>query len=103
MPNLKSIEQSFFVAGVSFRFWKETTSSPGTFAFAHCAKDFKEELCSKLCMAVEKFSPNRQWQIETLLHHDGWPDDVGWPVGQCKVLRSCDLLNISTKLLEKHQ
>ena len=29
------------------------------------SKDFKEELCSKLCMAVDKFSPNRQWQIET--------------------------------------
>lgn len=29
--------------------------------------DFKEELCSKLCMAVEKFSPNRQWQIDTLI------------------------------------
>lgn len=28
-------------------------------------QDFKEELCSKLCMAVDKFSPNRQWQIET--------------------------------------
>ncbi|CAK9035289.1 unnamed protein product [Durusdinium trenchii] len=29
--------------------------------------DFKEELCSKLCMAVDKFSPNRQWQIDTLI------------------------------------
>lgn len=29
--------------------------------------DFKEELCSKICMAVEKFSPNRRWQIDTLI------------------------------------
>ncbi|CAJ1410681.1 unnamed protein product [Effrenium voratum] len=30
--------------------------------------DFKEELCSKVCMAVEtKFSPNRRWQIDTLI------------------------------------
>lgn len=29
--------------------------------------DFKEELCSKICMAVEKYSPNRRWQIDTLI------------------------------------
>eukprot|EP00931_Biecheleriopsis_adriatica_P118237 TRINITY_DN93685_c0_g1_i1.p1 TRINITY_DN93685_c0_g1~~TRINITY_DN93685_c0_g1_i1.p1 ORF type:complete len:866 (+),score=233.76 TRINITY_DN93685_c0_g1_i1:109-2598(+) len=29
--------------------------------------DFKEELCSRVCMAVEKFSPNRRWQIDTLI------------------------------------
>ena len=27
----------------------------------------QEELCSKICMAVEKFSPNRRWQIDTLI------------------------------------
>ncbi|CAJ1349214.1 unnamed protein product, partial [Effrenium voratum] len=29
--------------------------------------EFKEELCSKICMAVEKFSPSRRWQIDTLI------------------------------------
>jgi len=29
--------------------------------------DFKEELCSRICMAVEKYSPNRRWQIDTLI------------------------------------
>jgi len=29
--------------------------------------DFKEELCSRICLAVEKFSPNRRWQIDTLI------------------------------------
>mmetsp|Transcript_58552 Transcript_58552/g.130822 ORF Transcript_58552/g.130822 Transcript_58552/m.130822 type:complete len:832 (+) Transcript_58552:32-2527(+) len=29
--------------------------------------DFKEELCSRVCLAVEKFSPNRRWQIDTLI------------------------------------
>eukprot|EP00933_Yihiella_yeosuensis_P042198 TRINITY_DN36732_c0_g1_i1.p1 TRINITY_DN36732_c0_g1~~TRINITY_DN36732_c0_g1_i1.p1 ORF type:complete len:856 (-),score=187.40 TRINITY_DN36732_c0_g1_i1:76-2556(-) len=29
--------------------------------------DFKEELCSRVCMAVEKYSPNRRWQIDTLI------------------------------------
>jgi len=29
--------------------------------------DFKEELCSRICMAVEKYSPNRRWQLDTLI------------------------------------
>eukprot|EP00930_Biecheleria_cincta_P001624 TRINITY_DN102759_c0_g1_i1.p1 TRINITY_DN102759_c0_g1~~TRINITY_DN102759_c0_g1_i1.p1 ORF type:complete len:828 (+),score=186.94 TRINITY_DN102759_c0_g1_i1:77-2560(+) len=29
--------------------------------------DFKEELCSRICLAVEKYSPNRRWQIDTLI------------------------------------
>lgn len=29
--------------------------------------DFKEELCSKICMAVDKYSPDRRWQIDTLI------------------------------------
>mmetsp|Transcript_145548 Transcript_145548/g.362953 ORF Transcript_145548/g.362953 Transcript_145548/m.362953 type:complete len:838 (-) Transcript_145548:453-2966(-) len=29
--------------------------------------DFKEELCSKICMAVDKYSPNRRWQLDTLI------------------------------------
>lgn len=29
--------------------------------------DFKEELCSRICMAVAKYSPSRRWQIDTLI------------------------------------
>jgi len=29
--------------------------------------DFKEELCSRICMAVEKYSPDRRWQIDTII------------------------------------
>mmetsp|Transcript_81175 Transcript_81175/g.180558 ORF Transcript_81175/g.180558 Transcript_81175/m.180558 type:complete len:841 (-) Transcript_81175:44-2566(-) len=29
--------------------------------------DFKEDLCSRICMAVEKYSPNRRWQLDTLI------------------------------------
>lgn len=29
--------------------------------------DFKEELCSRICMAVEKYSPDRRWQLDTLI------------------------------------
>lgn len=29
--------------------------------------DFKEELCSRICMAVGKYSPSRRWQIDTLI------------------------------------
>merc|ERR1719446_1835218 len=29
--------------------------------------DFKEELCSRICMAVSKYSPSRRWQIDTLI------------------------------------
>merc|ERR1719343_1498992 len=29
--------------------------------------DFKEELCSRICMAVDKYSPNRRWQLDTLI------------------------------------
>lgn len=29
--------------------------------------DFKEELCSRICFAVEKYSPNRRWQVDTLI------------------------------------
>lgn len=29
--------------------------------------DFKEDLCSRICMAVEKYSPSRRWQIDTLI------------------------------------
>lgn len=29
--------------------------------------DFKEDLCSKLCMAVDRYSPNRRWQVDTLI------------------------------------
>lgn len=29
--------------------------------------DFKEELCSRICLAVEKYSPNRRWQLDTLI------------------------------------
>jgi AP-1 complex subunit gamma-1 len=29
--------------------------------------DFKEELCSRICMAVDKYSPDRRWQIDTLI------------------------------------
>jgi len=29
--------------------------------------DFKEELCSRICMAVARYSPSRRWQIDTLI------------------------------------
>jgi AP-1 complex subunit gamma-1 len=29
--------------------------------------DFKEDLCSRICMAVSKYSPSRRWQIDTLI------------------------------------
>lgn len=29
--------------------------------------DFKEELCSRICLAVEKYSPDRRWQLDTLI------------------------------------
>merc|ERR1719343_1306506 len=29
--------------------------------------DFKEDLCSRICMAVDKYSPNRRWQLDTLI------------------------------------
>mmetsp|Transcript_22524 Transcript_22524/g.49767 ORF Transcript_22524/g.49767 Transcript_22524/m.49767 type:complete len:831 (-) Transcript_22524:121-2613(-) len=29
--------------------------------------DFKEDLCSRICMAVEKYSPDRRWQLDTLI------------------------------------
>merc|ERR550525_1732435 len=29
--------------------------------------DFKEELCSRICLTVEKYSPNRRWQVDTLI------------------------------------
>eukprot|EP00929_Paragymnodinium_shiwhaense_P095776 TRINITY_DN5704_c0_g1_i1.p1 TRINITY_DN5704_c0_g1~~TRINITY_DN5704_c0_g1_i1.p1 ORF type:complete len:839 (+),score=220.30 TRINITY_DN5704_c0_g1_i1:90-2606(+) len=29
--------------------------------------DFKEELCSRICMAVDKYSPDRRWQVDTLI------------------------------------
>lgn len=29
--------------------------------------EFKEELVSKICMCVDKYAPNRQWQIDTLI------------------------------------
>jgi len=29
--------------------------------------DFKEDLCSRICMAVSKFAPSRRWQIDTLI------------------------------------
>jgi len=29
--------------------------------------DFKEELCSRICLVVERYSPNRRWQIDTLI------------------------------------
>merc|ERR1719440_1616700 len=29
--------------------------------------DFKEELCSRICMAVEKYSPSRRYQLDTLI------------------------------------
>jgi len=28
---------------------------------------FKEELCSRICDAVQKYAPNRRWQIDTLI------------------------------------
>jgi len=28
---------------------------------------FKEDLCSRLCLVVERYSPNRRWQIDTLI------------------------------------
>merc|ERR1711920_834189 len=30
-------------------------------------KDFKEQLCGKICIAIAKFAPNRRWQIDTLI------------------------------------
>jgi AP-1 complex subunit gamma-1 len=30
-------------------------------------KSFQEDICSKICAAVAKFSPNRRWQIDTLI------------------------------------
>jgi len=30
-------------------------------------QDFKEELCSRICLAVEKYSPDRRWQLDTLI------------------------------------
>eukprot|EP00928_Gymnodinium_smaydae_P077105 TRINITY_DN6028_c0_g1_i2.p1 TRINITY_DN6028_c0_g1~~TRINITY_DN6028_c0_g1_i2.p1 ORF type:complete len:875 (+),score=226.66 TRINITY_DN6028_c0_g1_i2:116-2626(+) len=29
--------------------------------------EFKEELCSKICMAVDKYSPDRRWQLDTVI------------------------------------
>mmetsp|Transcript_80527 Transcript_80527/g.176577 ORF Transcript_80527/g.176577 Transcript_80527/m.176577 type:complete len:835 (-) Transcript_80527:47-2551(-) len=29
--------------------------------------DFKEDLCSRICLAVERYAPNRRWQIDTLI------------------------------------
>jgi len=29
--------------------------------------DFKEDLCSRICLAVDKYSPNRRWQLDTLI------------------------------------
>jgi len=28
---------------------------------------FKEDLCGRLCMVVDRYSPNRRWQIDTLI------------------------------------
>jgi AP-1 complex subunit gamma-1 len=30
-------------------------------------KDFKEQLCGKICIAIAKYAPNRRWQIDTLI------------------------------------
>jgi AP-1 complex subunit gamma-1 len=30
-------------------------------------KSFQEEICGKICSAVAKYSPNRRWQIDTLI------------------------------------